>query len=113
VGLKDAIKKLEKTVQANQESFELADGWRYYYDPDEVYSTLFLHFMNVLRADHDRVPRPEVPELIQAVARAKNRIRAFRQALDGVSFVAFEEGPLIGQGRLFQKRLTTEGPVES
>jgi len=111
MALEDKVKKLEKAVQGNMESFELADGRRYYYDPGEIFSITFQHFMNVLRADHDRVARPEAPELVQAMARAKNRRRAYQQVVGGLSFLAYEEEPLVEEGRLVLKRLTPEGPA--
>jgi len=118
MGLKRAVQKLEEAVQGNKKSFELADGTRYYYDPVEIFSTTFQYFMNVLRADHARLPRPEAPEIVQAMARAKNRRRVFRQVMQGFSFMAYEvmayeEEALVERGELIPKRLTTEGPVES
>lgn len=113
MGLKDKVRKLEKSVQGSKESFELAEGSRYHYDLEKTFSTMFSHFMSVLRADHDRVPRPGPPELLVAVSRAKNRRRAYLQALEGLSFLAYEEEPLIEEGRLVPKQLTTKGPVDS
>src|SRR5829696_1216059 len=111
--MRDKIRRLERGLQGTMDCIEQADGSKFYYDLDKVYSETFLHFMNVLRADHDRVARPEAPELIQAVARAKDRRRAYRQALEGFSFCSYEEEQLVEEGRLVPKQLTTEGPVES
>ena len=51
-------------------SFELEDGSRHHYDP--MKAGLFLHSCECLRA-HDRPERPEPPELLKAMARAKDR----------------------------------------
>ncbi len=111
--MRDKIRKLERGLQGTTDCIEQRDGSKFYYDPETTYSSLFLHFMSVLRSDHARVPRPEAPALIQAVAKAKDRRRAFEQALDGFSFVAYQKDPLIERGELVPSQLTTEGPMEA
>ena len=109
MGLKDKIKKLEKVVQGSTESFELSDGTRYHFDPTKTFSQTFLHFTNVLRADYARSSRPEPPEILRAVARAKNRRRALAKVMRGSSFLAYEEDALVERGKLIPRSLVAEG----
>jgi len=111
MGLEDKVKKLEKAVQGNTESFELSDGIQYRYDPDKTFSTMFSHFMNCLRADYHHEERPGPPESLVAVSKAKNRRRALNQTMKGSSFLAYEVEPLIEEGQFVPKKLTTAGPV--
>ncbi len=110
---RNELAKIKRKVGGGTGSIKLADGTTYKFSPDDAYSTLFTHFMGCLRADHNREPRPEPPELLRAIAKADDRERAFYDVLDGYSFVAFDREPLIEEGRLVPKQLTVEGPVEA
>jgi hypothetical protein len=87
MGLKDKMRRLEAAARGQVESFELADGSRFYYEPQS--SELFLHTCECLRA-HDKPERPEPPELVKAIARARDRRAAYEQVTDGAgTFSAF------------------------
>jgi hypothetical protein len=62
MGLRDKLGRLEDASRANLESFELVDGSRYYYDPQEVHKGMFLHGIDCLRADglEEQLEAPEV-----------------------------------------------------
>jgi hypothetical protein len=80
LGLRDKMRALERMAQDHVRSFELADGSRYYYDPQSA--EMFLHVCECLRA-HDKPERPEPPELVKAIALARDRRVAYEQATDG------------------------------
>ena len=78
--LKGKVARLQKLLRGSLESFELADGRRHYFDPEEATRDLFIHAMACLEADYRGEPRPEPPALLVAVSRAKDR----RGALDAM-----------------------------
>ncbi len=73
MGLKGKLDKLQKAMRGNLESFELSDGRRYWYKPDEAVRELFSHSMAAVEADYRDEPRPEPPPLLVAVSRARDR----------------------------------------
>ncbi len=105
------VRRLRQRIGGGTGSIKQADGTTYTFSPDAVYSELFAHFMNCLRSDHNREPRPEPPSLLRAIANAADRERAFYDVLDGYSFVAYERQALIERGELVPSQLTTEGPA--
>src|ERR671916_3031313 len=76
MGLRDKLTRLEKAMQDNLSSIELADGSHYWFDPQEVGIEMFMYWSDSLHAIYDRKPRPEPPEIVKAVANAKDRERA-------------------------------------
>jgi hypothetical protein len=68
--VKDKLRRLERAARGHLVSFELEDGSRFYYDPASP--EMFLHICDCLR-NHDKPERPEPPELVKAIARAKDR----------------------------------------
>ena len=74
--LSGRLRQLERTSREILRSFELADGSRFYFDPTSA--EMFLHACECLR-NHDKPERPEPPELVKAVARAKERRATFRE----------------------------------
>jgi hypothetical protein len=82
MGLRDKLKKLERTARENLVSFELLDGGRYYHDPTR--GTLFLHSCNCGRAGNpDKWPEP--PEVLHKVAQAKDP-QAALEAIGGTVY---------------------------
>ena len=71
--LKGKVARLQKLLRGSLESFELADGRRHYFDPEEATRDLFIHAMTCLEADYRGDERPEPPPLLVAVSRAKDR----------------------------------------
>jgi hypothetical protein len=80
VGLRDKLRRLERAAEGKLKSFELADGSRFYFDPESA--EMFLHTCECLR-QHDKPERPEPPELVKAVARSRHRRAAYREATEG------------------------------
>jgi hypothetical protein len=78
MGIEGRLSKIEKAMQANVVSFELTDGNRYRYADEDGFE-LYRHAASCVRADFQRKPRPHVPEVFHAVAKAKNRFRAVEQ----------------------------------
>ena len=79
MGLRSKLDKLQKAMRGNLESFELQDGSRYFYEPGAVGMEVFKHGSDCLRADYRSEARPEPPEMLQAVARARDRRAAVEQ----------------------------------
>ena|SRR5215210_3172491 len=105
MSLKGKLRRLEKAMQGNLKSFELAGGQRYYFDPQEAFRTTFLYFTNSMRADHQREPRPEPPALLQAVASARGRREALSRVMGGSSFLPVDEEALIARGEFVPRSL--------
>ena len=91
MGLKGKMRRLERAATEKLESFELEDRSRYYYDAMEAGIGVFLHTTERLRS-HDQPEWPEPPEIIKALARAKNRKAAFDRFFGG-GFVLFPYDP--------------------
>ena len=77
MSLRAKLARLEKAMQGNLSSIELTDGSRYWFDPQETGIVLFLYLMDSSRTVYSGSPRPEPPELLRAVAAAKNQREAF------------------------------------
>jgi len=83
MSLRAKLARLEKAMQGNLSSIELTDGSRYWFDPQETGIVLFLYLMDSSRTVYSGSPRPEPPELLRAVAAAKNRREAFSRICPG------------------------------
>jgi hypothetical protein len=93
--------------QVGGRSILLSDGSRYRYVRDEVPMELFAHAADSIRADYQRVPRPEPPEILRAIARARDRRAALAQIYPdwengprGLSLSAYDVGALVETGEL-------------
>jgi len=106
MGARDKLRRLEKATRGHLKSFELSDGSRYYYDPMDA--ELFLHICECLH-HHDEPERPEPPEIVKALTRAKDRRAALAEMGhdEGTSFGTFpyEVEPLIERGELVPRSL--------
>lgn len=94
------MRRLENAMRGNLESFVLEDGSRFYYDPQSA--EMFLHMCECLRA-HDKPERPEPPELVKAIARARDRRAAYEQVTDGAgtfSGIPYDTEALIERGEI-------------
>ena len=98
--LKGKLDKLQKAMRGNLESFELTDGSRYFYEPEEVGPMLFMHGSNCLTADYRSEPRPDPPEILRAIARAKDRRAAVEKlyARGTYPFMAYDLEALVERG---------------
>jgi hypothetical protein len=116
VGIRGKLKRLERDARGSLESFRLEDGSRFYFDPMGV--ELFLHSMDCLRAQGTGEPFPEPPEVVKAIARAKNREVAYHQVRSGASWDLFpydvealvERGEIVPRSLVHAHKLG-EGPL--
>jgi len=97
------LRRLEKALRGKLGYFELREGSHYWFDPSNTYKELFLHASNSLRADYKGEPRPDPPEILTALARAKDR----KAALEGLYptggarlFSAYDLEALVERGEL-------------
>ena len=95
------MRRLQAAVRGTLDYIELADGSRHWYDRAEAAKELYLYSCDCARAGRV-ADRPEPPEIVRAVAGARNRRAALeRVAPDSpLSFFAFERGPLVERGEL-------------
>ena len=98
MGLKAKLGKLQKAMRGNLESFELRDGQRYYFDPREAWKITFRFFTDSMTADYKREPRPEPPDLLKAVADARDRKGALSLVMDGGSHLPLDREALVERG---------------
>jgi hypothetical protein len=91
------------------ESFELADGQRFFFDKGEAFSAAFLFFSDSLRSDHSGEARPDPPEALQAVAGAKDREAALSLALGGFAHLLPVDRDVLIQRGVLQPRPLVAG----
>src|SRR5918997_7174826 len=105
MALRDQLRSLKREMRGSLDSFVLEDGSRFYFDP--AGAELFLHMIDCLHAQGDGEPFPEPPEVVRAIARAKNREVAYEQVRGGASFDLFpyELEPLIECGEIVPRSL--------
>jgi hypothetical protein len=97
MALRDRLRRLEKTMQGKLAHFELEDGQRFYFDPQEAF--------NSMGAVWKREPRPEPPALLKAVADAKDRVEALEIVMGGSSFLALDREALVERGAFVPRSL--------
>ncbi len=107
MSLRGKIDRLQKAMQGKLKSFELADGRQYYFDPQEAFKATFLFFTDSMRADHRREPRPEPPEVLRAVADARDRRAALSHIMDGGSHLPLDREALVERGAFVPRRLVS------
>ncbi len=100
MALRDRLRRLEKTMRGQLASFELIDGSRYFFEPDAVWWQLFLHGSNCMEADYRSELRPKPPEILKAVAKAKDRRSAVERlyAPGSTPFTAYDHKSLVERG---------------
>jgi hypothetical protein len=70
MGLRNLIRRLERSAAEDLESFELWGGGVYYYDRLETSKDLFLHAYDVELGECDKWPEP--PEICRKMCEAKD-----------------------------------------
>ena len=102
MGLKSRLARLQKAMRGKLSSFELADGFRHWFNPEYVYKEIFLHSASSMRADYKRRPRPEPPEILRVIARARDRREAVEKVFPGNEsvFIAYKLEVLVEHGEL-------------
>ena len=115
MGLRRTVKRLEKIVGGNRESFELHDGTRFFFDPDEVLPQMFAYFAASARAVHRGEERPYAPPIIYAIARARDResayLRVFPQSPAGSSMNFFDQDALLARGEVVPRPIVPSEPI--
>src|ERR671910_794723 len=115
MGLKDQLRNLRRELRGNLDSFVLQDGSRYYHDPASL--DLISHIFDCLHCQGAGEPFPEPPEIVKAIARAKDREAALLQVTGGGDLLfPYELGALIERGELRPRSLVEghelgEGPL--
>ena len=117
MGLRAKVARLEKSVRGQLDYFELADDRRYYYEPMEAFKATFLFWCDSLKAvGHGNGPRPEPPEVLKAVAGAKDRGEALRRVMGGGSHLPLDREALVERGEFVPRSLVAgrdaDEPVE-
>jgi hypothetical protein len=74
--LRDEIRKLRARVSGDERSIQLVDGSVYKYRADEAPVAIFRHGCACADADYRREARPEPPEVLKALSRARDRSSA-------------------------------------
>ncbi len=108
MSLRGKIDRLQKTMQGNLDYFELRDGSRYYFDPEEASKVTFLYFAESMDADYRREVRPEPPELLKAVGNARDRRSALDRVMDGYSHLPLNLDALIERGEFLPRSLVAK-----
>ena len=60
MGIRDRLRRLQRAAQGQLEYIELEDGGRYWYDPKEAGTEIFMHGVNSLQADFEAAICSEV-----------------------------------------------------
>src|SRR5215218_1116178 len=114
MGPRRRLRRLEKAMQGKVGSFELREGGHYWFDPTNTYKELFLHAANSVRADYKGEPRPDPPEILRALARAKDR----KAALEGLYpsrgsmlFSVYDMEALVERGELVPRPFVAGGEI--
>ena len=115
MAIRDKLKRLRKAMRDQLDGFEQADGTTFYFDPQEALWVTFSYFTASMHADGKREPRPEPPEILKAVARAKDRRRALELVMQGSSFLSVDGEALVERGEFVPRPLaagrTEDGPI--
>jgi hypothetical protein len=112
MGLRAKVARLEKAMRGKLEHIELADGSRHYFDAHEAFSITFGFFSDCLMAECEGEPYPEAPDLLKAVAGAKDRREALRRVMGGGSHLPLDREALIERGELVARSLRAGGEAE-
>ncbi len=107
--LRARLEKLQKAARGQLDSFELADGTRYWFSPEQGTRDLFEYWTQSLRAVHHQTPRPEPPEILHAVSRARDREQALRAVEpEGISWLPLDREALVRDGALRERPLVAD-----
>ncbi len=105
MALRDKLRRLEKAARGKLSHFELKDGKRYYFEPMQAHKAAFGYWSDSLRADYRREPRPEPPDILQAVAGARDRGDALDAVEAGYSFLPVDREALVKRGEFLPRSL--------
>jgi len=106
MALRDKLRRLERLAREKLDSFVIADGTRYYYDPQEAFKNAFQFFSDSMRADHSGEPRPDPPEIMRAISDARDRADALSRAMSGYShLLPIDRDALLSRGEFVPRSL--------
>ena len=108
--MRGRLRRLQVAVRGALDYIELADGSRHWYDPAETAKELYLYSCDCARAGRV-ADRPEPPEIVRAVAGARDR-RAALDALEPVPFWPYEDEPFFERGELVHRSLIAGRDVD-
>ncbi len=102
MGVKSRLARLQKAMRGRLSSFELAGGSRHWFNPEHVYKEIFLHSAASMRADYKRRARPEPPEILRIIVRARDCREAVETVFpgNGAVFIAYDLEALVEHGEL-------------
>ena len=105
--LKSRLRLIEKEARGHFPCIELEDGSRFFYDPEQTAIELFGYLSDCLRAQYVGRKRKDPPQIIYAVARAKDREAAFLQLRSEgrVGLFPLEVDALIQRGEIVHRSL--------
>jgi hypothetical protein len=100
VGLRNQLRRLERTLRGQRASFELQDGSTYWCDEGEAWQTIFTHGSDCLRADYQVRDRPEPSDVLRAISKARDRRAAVGNLYSQGSFslMAYDADALVERG---------------
>ncbi len=103
MGLKGELNRLRASLRGQLSSFELSDGSRFWYSEEQAFEDLFMFGSECMKAGRVE-DRPEPPEIVLALVRAKDRPAAFN-ALEPVPFFPYEYDAFVERGELVHRSL--------
>ena len=103
MGLRGRLNRLQASLRGQLSSFELADGGAYWYAEDQAFEDLFMFGSACMKAGR-AADRPDPPEIVLALVKAKDRRAAF-DALEPVPFWPYEYDAFVERGELVHRSL--------
>src|SRR5919199_1623203 len=105
--IRNLLRRLEKSAEGSADYFELADGSRHWFDPGQVGMDIFMHGSESIRAGFRDEGRPEPPEILRALTRAKDRRAAVEKLYPKGStpFMVYDVDTLVEGGKLVPRSI--------
>lgn len=106
--MKDKVRRLERVAREGLSSFELLDGFTFYYAP-ESFLEVFGHYLQCLKTNaHDW---PDPPEPVKMVLEAKDVEAAIPQVFG--AFLPYDKETLVKERRLVPRPMVCEYDPET
>ncbi len=98
--LRDALARLRREMRGELESFALADGSRYFYNPMEAHAAVFLHGVKCVTTDSPE-DWPPPPEVYQKLTEARDPATVLERltSAEAVEF-PYDREALVSERRL-------------
>jgi hypothetical protein len=110
MGLRDDLRRVRASLHGELDSFDLEGGRKHWYDPHAVGAELFLFGCACLRAGASE-NRPDPPEIVRALVKAKDRRAAF-EALAPNPLFPYEYEALVERGELVHRSMISGRDVD-